>query len=76
MDVRNRHETHEISSGMKLLFTFLSLKVFWHEEREIQSFYADCFYIVNSQPNQRVAPKVVWRCPALKGNLLPRQELN
>ena len=27
-----------------------------HEERETQSFHADCFYIVNSQPNQRAAP--------------------
>ena len=38
------------------LFTFLSLKVFRHEETETQSFYADCFYIVSSQPNQRAAP--------------------
>ena len=34
----------------------LSLMVFRHEERETQSFYADCFYIVSSQPNQRAAP--------------------
>ena len=34
---------YEIGSGTKLLFTFLSLKVFRHEERETQSFYADCF---------------------------------
>ena len=47
---------YEIGSGTKLLFTFLSLKVFRHEERETQSFYADCFYIVRSQPNQRAAP--------------------
>ena len=43
---------------MKLLFTFLSLKVFPHEERETQSFYADCFYIFSSQHNQRAAPVV------------------
>ena len=49
-------------------------------ERETQSFYADCFYIISSQPNQCTAPvvqKVVWPHPALKVNLLlPRQELN
>ena len=57
------HDIHEIGSGTKLLFTFLSLKAFRHEERETQSFYADCFYIVSSQPNQRAAPvahKFVW----------------
>ena len=68
-DVWNRlreseiHDIHEIGSGTKLLFTFLSLKVFRHEERETHSFYADCFYIISSQPNQRAAPvahKVVW----------------
>ena len=58
----NRHreskntKLYEIGSGTKLLFTFLSLKVFRHEERETQSFYADCFYIVSSQTNQRAAP--------------------
>ena len=58
----NRHreskntKLYEIGSGMKLLFTFLSLKVFRHEERETVSFYADCFYIVRCQPNQRAAP--------------------
>ena len=71
---------YEIGSGTKLLFTFLSLKGFstWGE-REKQSFYADCFYIVCSQPNQRAAPvahKVVWPRLALKVNLLlPRREL-
>ena len=40
MDVWNRHreseihDIHEIGSGTKLLFAFLSLKVFRHEERE------------------------------------------
>ena len=63
--------------------TFIHLfefKGFRHEERETQSFYADCFYIVSSQPNQRAAPlahKVVWPRPALKVNLLlPSRELN
>ena len=61
------------------LITF-ELKVFRHEERETQSFYVDCFYIVSSQPNQRVAPvahKVVWPRPGLNLNLPVRtQELN
>ena len=58
----NRHreskstKLYEIGSGTKLLFTFFSLKVFRHEERETQSFYADCFYIVSFQPDQRAAP--------------------
>ena len=56
--------------------TFIHLfefKGFDMRERETQSFYADCFYIVSSQPNQRAAPvahKVVWPRPALKVNLL------
>ena len=49
-------------------------------ERETQSFYADCFYIVSSQPNQRAVPvahKVVWPRPGLNLNLpVRRQELN
>ena len=69
-----------LSSGTKLLFTFLSLKIFRHVEREAQYFYADCFYIVSSQPNQRAAPvahKGVWSHPALNFNsLVRRQELN
>ena len=62
MDVWNRRreskitKLYEIGSVTKFLFTFLSLKVFRHEERETQSFYADCLYIVSSQPNQRTAP--------------------
>ena len=58
-----------LSSSTKLFFITLELKVFRHEERETQSFYADCFYIVSSQPNQRAAPvahRFVW----------PRQALN
>ena len=46
-------------------------------ERETQSFYADCFYIVSSQPNQRAAPvahKFVWHRPGLNlGSLVWRQ---
>ena len=47
-----KHEKHLrlLSSGTKLFITF-ELKGFWHKERETQSFYADCFYIVSSQPN-------------------------
>ena len=64
----------------KFLFNFLSLKVFRHEERDTQSFYADCFYIVSSQPNQCMAPVAqtfVWPRPALNlDSLVRRQELN
>ena len=49
-------------------------------ERETQSFYADCFYIVSSQPNQQavaVAHKFVCPHPALNLNSFVRtQELN
>ena len=46
---------HEIGSGTKLYY--LWVKGFSTlGERETQSFYADCFYIVSSQPNQRVEP--------------------
>ena len=48
--------------------------------RETQSFYADCFYIVSSQPNQRAVPvahKFVWPHPALTlDSLVRRHELN
>ena len=60
------HDIHEIGSGTKLYY--LELKVIRHEERETQSFYADCFYIFSSQPSQRAVPvahKVVWPCPGL-----------
>ena len=63
-----------LSLGTKLFITF-ELKVFRHEERETQSFYADCFYIVRFQPNQPAAPvahKVAWPRPAL--NLDSRSE--
>ena len=81
----NRHreskntKLYEIGSGTKLFITF-ELKVIRHEERETQSFYAGCFYIVSSHATQRAAPvahKVVWPRPAPKVNLLlPRRELN
>ena len=74
-----RNTLRLLSSGTKLFITF-ELKVFRHEERETQSFYADCFYIVSSQPNQRTAPvahKFVWLRPALYlDSLVRRQELN
>ena len=61
-------------------FITFELRVFRHEERETQSFYADCFYIVSSQPNQRAAPvahKVVWPRLGLNLNFPVRtQELN
>ena len=84
-DVWNRHreseihDIHEIGSGTKFFITF-ELKVIRHEERDTQSFYADCFYIVSSQHNERAAPvadKVVWPRPALNlDSLVRRQELN
>ena len=61
-------------------FITFELTVFRHEERETQSFYAECFYIVSSLPNQRaalVAHKVVWPRPGLNlASLVRRQELN
>ena len=67
------------SSGTKLYYLLVKGYSTWRE-RETQSFYADCFYIVSSQSNQRAAPvahKVIWPRPALKVNLLlPRRELN
>ena len=76
---KTRKTLRLLSSGTKLFITF-ELKVFRHEERETQSFYADCFYIVSSQPNQRAAPvahEVVWPRPGLNlDSLVRRQELN
>ena len=61
-------------------FITFELKVIRHEERKTQSFYADCFYIVSSQPNQRAAPvahKVTWPRPALNlDSLVRRLEFN
>ena len=81
----NRHresknmKLYEIVSGTKHFITF-ELKVIRHEERETQSFYADSFYIVSSQPNQRAAPvahEVVCPHPGLNlDSLVRRQELN
>ena len=60
------------------LFEFIGFST-WRE-REKQSFYADCFYIVSSQPNQRAAPVVhifVWPRPPLSfDSLVRRQEFN
>ena len=74
-----RNTLRLLSSGTKLFITFKS-KVIWHEEKETQSSYADCFYIISSQPNQRAAPvalKFVWSHPALNlDSLVRRQELN
>ena len=65
--------------GLVNRITF-ELKVIRHEERDTQSFYADCFYIVSSQPNKRAAPvahKVFWPRPGLNLDLpVRRQELN
>ena len=68
------------------LFEFKGFSTWGERERErerethTQSFYADCFYIVSSQPNQRTVPvtlKFVGPRPALKVNLLPpRWELS
>ena len=52
-------------------FITFELKVIQHEERETQSFYADCFYIVSSQP---VAHKVVWPRPGLNFDSLVRRQ--
>ena len=81
----NRHreskntKLYEIGSGTKLFITF-EIEVIWHEERETQSFYVDCFYIISSQPNQHAAPavhKFVWPRPALNvDSFVRRQELN
>ena len=61
-------------------FITFELKVIWHEKRETKSFYADCFYIVSSPPNQSMAPvahKFIWPRPALNlESLVRRQELN
>ena len=80
----NRHRESENAKFTKLVqvryFINFELKVIRHEERETQSFYADCFYIVSSQPNQRAVPvarRVVSPLRAPKVNLLaPRPELN
>ena len=60
-------------------FITFELKVIRHE-RETQSFYAGCFYIVSSQPNQRAVPvahKNVWPRPCLNLSLpVQMQELN
>ena len=73
------HDIHEIGSGTKIYYLWVKGYSTWGE-RETQSFYADCFYIVSSQPNQRAAPvayKFVWPRQALNlDSLVRRQELN
>ena len=84
IDIRNpkytRNNLRLLSSGTKLFITFEFKGYSTRGERETQSFYADCFYIVSSQPNQRAAPvahKVVWPRPGLNlDSLVRRQELN
>ena len=60
MDVWNDIGNPKYMTFAKLVqvwnFITFELKVIWHEERATQSFYADCFYIVSSQPNQRAVP--------------------
>ena len=48
-------------------FITFELKVFRHEERETQSFYADCFYIVSSQPNH--SAQICLALPSSKSRL-------
>ena len=61
-------------------FITFELKIIRHDERKTQSFYADCFYIVSSRPNQCAAPvvlKFVWPRPVVNlDSLVRRQELN
>ena len=68
-DMWNRHreskntKLYKIGSGTKLYYLWVKGFSTWGE-RDTQSFYADCFYIVSSQPNQFAAPiahKFVWR---------------
>ena len=56
MDIGNPKYTTFTKLVQVRNFITFELKVIRHEERETQSFYADCFYIVSSQPNQRAAP--------------------
>ena len=73
------HDINKINSGTKLYYLWVKGYSTWGE-RERHSFYADWFYIVSSQSNQRAAPvahKVVWPHPALNLDSLVRsQELN
>ena len=79
--VDHKHRNPENTKFTKLVkVRNFELKVFRHEERETQSFYANCFYIVSSQPNQHAAPvahKVVWPRPGRNlSSLVRTQELN
>ncbi len=53
-DPKTRKTLRLLSSGTKLFMT-LELKVFRHEERETQCFYANCFYIVSSHKSTEEA---------------------
>ena len=80
-DMWNRHRESENAKLVQVRnFITFELKVIRHEDREAQSFYADCFYIVSSQPNRRAVPvahKVVWPRPAPNVDpLVRRHELN
>ena len=89
----NRHNVHKMFRNIyrnPKIRNWFRYKTFIHlfeckgfsiwGERDTQSFYADCFYIVSSQPNQHAASvvhKVVWPRPGLNLNfLVQRQELN
>ena len=80
IDIKNPKYTTFTKLVQVRNFITFELKVIRHEERETQSFYSDCSYIVSYQPNQRAAPvahKFVWRNPALNlDSLVRRQELN
>ena len=56
IDIGNPKYTTFIKLVQVRNFITFELKVIRYEERETQSFDADCFYIINSQPNQRAAP--------------------
>ena len=89
----NRHHVHKMFVNIyrnPKIWNWFRYKTFIHlfefkgfstwGERDTQSFYADCFYIVSSQLNQHVVPiahKFVWPHPALNlDSLVRRQELN
>ena len=72
---KKRNTDDSLGSGTKLLWPSLSLG-FRHEERDTQSFYADCSSIVNSQltdstdaGEHRAVHKLDWFRPGLKNQL-------
>ena len=53
----NRHRESENTKLVQVRnFITFELKVIRQEKRETQSFYADCVYIVSSQPKQNPQP--------------------